>query len=216
LKFTALGLYSVSLSVENANGTSAESKTNYIQVVGLNSHKKEKIHAIIYPNPSSGITYIKGLPSGTEYRGYDLSGRLIVQGIADGVRAGIGAVQDAARSVASAVANVIPGSPVAEGPLTVLNNGAAGFKIAEMLSGGIQQGKSLVSSAAESTVSPVAMAASAGTGTSNSSTFAPTVTINVNGGGNPQAVGEEVKRQVAELFAQFQQQQSRQNWLSYS
>jgi hypothetical protein len=52
-------------------------------VVGLNSHKKEKIHAIIYPNPSRGITYIKGLPSGTEYRGYDLSGRLIVQGIAE-------------------------------------------------------------------------------------------------------------------------------------
>jgi hypothetical protein len=86
-----------------------------------------------------------------------------------------------------------------------------------MVSGGLTRGAGEVGGAANSSLSsPVAMAASAGTGASTSSTFAPTVTINVNGGGNPQAVGEEVKRQVAELFAQFQQQQSRQNWLSYS
>ena len=83
LKFTALGLYSVSLSVDNANGTSAENKSNYIQVVGLNTDQNEKIQAVIYPNPSSGITYLKGLPSGTEYRVYDLNGRLIVKGIAE-------------------------------------------------------------------------------------------------------------------------------------
>ena len=85
-----------------------------------------------------------------------------------------------------------------------------------MIAGGMQRGTGLVGDAASQSVSPVAMAASAGGSGSTSSTFAPTVTINVNGGGNPQAVGEEVKRQVAELFAQFQQQQSRQNWLSYS
>ena len=82
LKFNALGLYSVSLSVDNANGTSAESKSNYIQVVGLNTDQNEKIQAVIFPNPSNGTTFIKGLPFGTEYRAYDLSGRLIVQGIA--------------------------------------------------------------------------------------------------------------------------------------
>ena len=82
MKFNALGLYSVSLSVDNANGTSAESKSNYIQVVGLNTDQNEKIQAVIFPNPSNGTTFIKGLPFGTEYRAYDLSGRLIVQGIA--------------------------------------------------------------------------------------------------------------------------------------
>ena len=65
LKFNALGLYSVSLSVDNANGTSAESKSNYIQVVGLNTDQNEKIQAVIFPNPSNGTTFIKGLPFGT-------------------------------------------------------------------------------------------------------------------------------------------------------
>jgi phage-related protein len=148
------------------------------------------------------------------------AGQRIVTAIADGIRAGIGAVSSAASAVASAVKSKLPNSPVPEGPLRILNGSHnAGYKITEMIALGMNKGTGLVGSAASQSVSgvnPVSMAASAGTGTSNSSTFAPTVTINVNGGGNPQAVGEEVKRQVSELFAQFQQQQSRQNWLSYS
>ena len=141
----------------------------------------------------------------------------IVTAIADGIRAGIGAVSSAASAVAAAVKSKLPNSPVPEGPLKILNGTHnAGYKISQMVAGGMQRGTGLVGDAASQSVSPVAMAASAGTGASTSSTFAPNVTINVNGGGNPQAVGEEVKRQVAELFAQFQQQQSRQNWLSYS
>jgi len=80
IKFTALGLYNVSLTVENANGNSTENKTNYIQVVGLSNGVIKPIQAIIYPNPSKGDLSIKGLPSGTEYRVFDLSGRVIIAG----------------------------------------------------------------------------------------------------------------------------------------
>ena len=81
VKFTALGLYGVSLTVENANGNSSENKTNYIQVVGLNNGTIKPIQAIIYPNPSNGQVSIKGLPTGAVYRVFDLSGRITSEGL---------------------------------------------------------------------------------------------------------------------------------------
>jgi hypothetical protein len=120
-------------------------------------------------------------------------------------------------SVTSAIASKLPGSPVKEGVLTVLNHGYAGKQIVEMIAGGMEQRQGLIGGATNNAVNPVAMAASAtSSGSSGVSNFSPNVTINVNGSGNPQAVGEEVRRQVADLFAQFKQTQSREDWLSYS
>jgi hypothetical protein len=145
------------------------------------------------------------------------AGARVVQGIARGIMSGIGAIGAAMSSVTSAIASKLPGSPVKEGVLTVLNHGYAGKQIVEMIAGGMEQRQGLIGGATNNAVSPVAMAASAtSSGSSGVSNFSPNVTINISGSGDPQAVGAEVKRQVAELFAQFQQQQSRQNWLSYS
>ncbi len=77
VKFTALGLYTVSLKVDNSNGTNTLSRNNFIQVVGLNANYNEKSHFVIYPNPSRGITFVKGLPINAELRVFDISGKLI-------------------------------------------------------------------------------------------------------------------------------------------
>ena len=82
LKFNALGLYTVSLTAENANGISTENKSNFIQVVGLSIEENKHIQAIIYPNPSNGAVFIKGLPDNTEFRVFELSGRLVSSGLA--------------------------------------------------------------------------------------------------------------------------------------
>lgn len=68
------------------------------------------------------------------------AGQQIVQRIAAGIRAGIGAVTGAISSVASAIARALPGSPVKEGVLTILNNTASnpGAKIVEMIGAGMQ------------------------------------------------------------------------------
>lgn len=77
------------------------------------------------------------------------AGRRIVTAIADGIMSGIGAVQNAAAAVGNAVRNALPGSPVAWGPLRVLNNPATGpgAKISEMIAAGISAGASAVPSA---------------------------------------------------------------------
>lgn len=68
------------------------------------------------------------------------AGQRIVQQIAQGIMAGIGAVRDAASSVANAVRSMLPGSPVKTGPLTVLNNPASspGAEIVRMIGRGMQ------------------------------------------------------------------------------
>ncbi len=77
IKFTALGLYTVSLKVDNSNGTHTLNRNNYIQVVGLSNNNYDKKQIVVYPNPSKGITFIKGLPHNAEIRVFDLNGRLV-------------------------------------------------------------------------------------------------------------------------------------------
>jgi PKD repeat protein len=77
LKFNALGLYTVSLETTNANGSSTQSKTNYIQVVGLNRESQTPLQVIIFPNPSNGIIHVKGLPSEVALNAYDVNGRCV-------------------------------------------------------------------------------------------------------------------------------------------
>jgi TP901 family phage tail tape measure protein len=93
------------------------------------------------------------------------AGRNIVARVAEGIRAGVGMVRDAAASVASAIASFMPGSPVQAGPLTSLNHIASnpGAKIADMVAAGLQSNIPTVNAAMEG-LSPSAIAPSTGGG----------------------------------------------------
>lgn len=65
------------------------------------------------------------------------SGRELVQGLINGIGSKLGLLNDKANELAGAVARKLPGSPVKEGPLKVLNNGYAGGQIVKMIAGGM-------------------------------------------------------------------------------
>lgn len=64
-------------------------------------------------------------------------GRDLIQGLINGILSKAGDVGSAIGNIASKIGSFLPGSPVKEGPLTVLNRGRAGGQIVEMLAGGI-------------------------------------------------------------------------------
>jgi PKD repeat protein len=78
VKFNALGLYTLSLNVQNANGSDVETKTNFIKVVGLNTQTQQTRNVYVYPNPSNGQVFIKGLSIGSQIQVLDMNGRLIL------------------------------------------------------------------------------------------------------------------------------------------
>ncbi len=65
------------------------------------------------------------------------AGEQIIEGLARGIRAAAQKVVDAVKGVLDKAAGLLPGSPVKEGPLRVLNRGYAGRKIVEMVADGI-------------------------------------------------------------------------------
>jgi TP901 family phage tail tape measure protein len=145
-------------------------------------------------------------------------GTRIVTGIADGIRAGIANVRSAASDVAAAVKNMLPNSPVPEGPLTILNGRQnAGYKIAEMVASGMQAGSGLINNAMSNTADPLNTAASspvpmpATVGNSTANTFAPSVNITVNGGSADVAgqLDRQMEETFARLYAQYKAQQAR-------
>lgn len=83
VKFSALGLYTASLNVQNAYGSDVETKTNFIQVVGLNTRTQQARNVYVYPNPSNGQVFIKGLSVRSKIHVLDLNGRLILAQEAD-------------------------------------------------------------------------------------------------------------------------------------
>lgn len=91
-------------------------------------------------------------------------GRDLVQGLIDGILGKIQAVRDAAGSVAQAIKDFFPGSPVKKGPLTAWNNGGAGKRLGDMLAGGLDSSRSAVERAsrglAGAVVDPTAVSAS--------------------------------------------------------
>jgi PKD repeat protein len=78
VKFNALGLYTLSLNVQNTNGSDVETKTNFIKVVGLNTQTQQTRNVYVYPNPSNGQVFIKGLSIGSQIQVLDMNGRLIL------------------------------------------------------------------------------------------------------------------------------------------
>jgi len=79
-------------------------------------------------------------------------GKSVVQGLIDGIRSMIPDVGSAISSVVGKIADALPGSPVKEGPLKVLNRGYAGKQIVGMLTGGIDSQRSAMSASMSSLV----------------------------------------------------------------
>lgn len=65
------------------------------------------------------------------------AGKAIVQGLIDGITSMVSKATGAIKKVTSGIGKFVPGSPVREGPLKVLNKGRAGKKIVDMLAEGI-------------------------------------------------------------------------------
>lgn len=94
----------------------------------------------------SVVGYIQGIPDRIVEALGDLGGILfragqrIVQGLIDGIASMFAALRDQASRLAGLITGFLPGSPVREGPLRVLNRGYAGRQIIGMLSAGIGAG----------------------------------------------------------------------------
>lgn len=80
------------------------------------------------------------------------AGREIVQGLINGITDKLGALAEKARELANTMAKVLPGSPVKEGPLKVLNHGYAGKQIVQMVIDGIESMTPELAVAAETAV----------------------------------------------------------------
>lgn len=65
------------------------------------------------------------------------AGKAIIQGVIDGITAMMGSLRDKAGEVLGVLGKLLPGSPVKEGPLKVLNRGYAGKQIVQMVIDGI-------------------------------------------------------------------------------
>ncbi len=77
---------------------------------------------------------------------YD-AGKKIVQGLIDGLGSMFGKLRDKAAEMAGKITPFLPGSPVKEGPLKVLNDGYAGKQIVKMVADGMGYTDPLVSAA---------------------------------------------------------------------
>ena len=64
-------------------------------------------------------------------------GRQVVQGLINGLNNMLGSLRNTASNLAGAIGRFLPGSPVKEGPLRVLNNGYAGKTIVRMIQDGL-------------------------------------------------------------------------------
>ena len=95
------------------------------------------------------VTLVKGVPSkivsalGNVGTMLYNAGKKIIQGLIDGIRAMASPLTSGIRSVLGPLAKFLPGSPVKEGPLKVLNRGYAGKQIIKMVQDGIESAPKL-------------------------------------------------------------------------
>lgn len=66
------------------------------------------------------------------------AGKAIIDGLIGGITAMAKKATDAVKNITAGVKNLLPGSPVKEGPLKVLNRGYAGEQIVKMVIGGME------------------------------------------------------------------------------
>lgn len=101
------------------------------------------------------------------------AGGKIIQGLVDGITGAISKVTDAISSVTDTIASYLPGSPVREGPLRVLNRGYTGKKISQMVADGVLDGEPAFTKAVNTLVSvPDISSQLAKVGAAGSTTFA--------------------------------------------
>jgi phage-related protein len=89
------------------------------------------------------------------------AGRDIIQGLIDGITSMLNSLTSAINSATDKVANFLPGSPVEEGPLKVLNRGYAGKQIVDMLAAGIEGAAPAIRSAMDNVIPAVPLGAPA-------------------------------------------------------
>lgn len=92
------------------------------------------------------LNYVSDLPSDIINELGDLSqtlvqgGKDLIGGLASGITAAASSAYEAARDALGPIGDLLPGSPVKDGPLTVLNKGYAGGQIAKMIADGMRDG----------------------------------------------------------------------------
>jgi phage-related protein len=108
---------------------------------------------VIREGLTRGVGLFRSLPGRIARALAGLAGRMlkigngIIQALIEGIKNKIKDVGGAMKAVGDKIAGFLPGSPVKEGPLTVLNNGRAGGQIATMLAGGMTKGTGAVARA---------------------------------------------------------------------
>jgi hypothetical protein len=101
------------------------------------------------------------------------AGKKIIQGLIDGITSMISKVTGAITTVTDKIAEFLPGSPVREGPLKVLNRGYTGKKISEMVADGVYAGEPALTKAINTVVSvPDINSSLSKVGQSGATTFA--------------------------------------------
>ncbi|HEY9737546.1 MAG TPA: phage tail tape measure protein [Trichocoleus sp.] len=144
------------------------------------------------------------------------AGRNIVTRIADGIRAGIGAVQSAVSSVAAAVRSFLPNSPVPTGPLTILNNlsNNPGTKIVEMLAAGMAGAAGTLGSAmggvGAGALGGLNVPVSGGGGGGGAAPVSITVQVNgVASVAEAEAIGDSFAQRVKQVLGDVERQKAR-------
>lgn len=102
------------------------------------------------------------------------AGKNIIAGLASGVRAAGQKVVDAALAVVRKVKDLLPGSPVREGPLRSLNKGHAGKEIVRMLADGVNKEAPALRNLMLGITADMASPIAAGPGPLNLASFKPT------------------------------------------
>lgn len=143
------------------------------------------------------------------------AGREIISRLAEGIRAGIGAVQDAASSVAQAISSFLPGSPVKSGPLRVLNNIGSnpGAEIANMVASGIQANIPSINAVMGNLSAPTAIAPSTRSTDSGVSIGSISMPVTINGtnlsSDELDALLEEHRQKFYQMIQDFDRNQAR-------
>lgn len=90
------------------------------------------------------------------------AGAALIQGLINGITSKIGALTSKIEAVTGLIGRFLPGSPVKEGPLRVLNRGHAGGQIVDMLAAGIDRATPQLNvSLAQATAVPAGSASTA-------------------------------------------------------
>lgn len=135
------------------------------------------------------------------------AGRQLIAGLASGISDRIGRAVDAVRAGVQKIKNLLPGSPIKDGPLRSWNNGGAGKRLMGLLARGLRAGAPAVRSELSSVLSDIAspvvepQVSAAGinmTGLAGGGTLQQiTVDVRVDRTMNPAEVGRQITQTLA-------------------